>query len=137
MKTGTDKITETSDTLRAKAKRLVEDHLGTAVPAKDDPQEMEDKIFRFLETVFPTISALADHGDPRDAIMGGDSDGTVALMSKIPDCDYCHGTNPYPAEYDGATLDGPWAFMCQSHYDLKTKYNELGWGKGQKIVYTK
>ena len=135
MKTGTDKITETSDTLRAKAKRLVEDHLGTAVPSKEDPQEMEDKIFRFLETVFPTISALADHGDPRDAIMGGDSDGTVALMSKIPDCDYC--PNPYSAEYDAGTIEGPWAFMCEYHYNLHSKHLELGWGKGQKIVYTR
>jgi len=35
------------------------------------------------------------------------------------DCDLCRHINGVTTEavYDAKTLDGPWAYLCQDHYD--------------------
>lgn len=39
-------------------------------------------------------------------------------VSKYPDCDFCKEEGiKTPAKYDGATTRGPWAYMCQDHYN--------------------
>jgi len=57
----------------------------------------------------------------------------TALVSSLPNCDFCavEGTSE-PAEYDGRTIFGHWAYMCQLHFD---QYGVgLGTGRGQKLV---
>jgi len=47
------------------------------------------------------------------------------------DCDFC-GKNAF---YDGKTIKGPWAFMCEEHFNL---YGVgLGIGKGQILKIDK
>lgn len=57
-------------------------------------------------------------------------------VDKISDCDICnsHGAARKPAQYDGKTKEGPWAFMCEAHF--RTYGMGLGLGKGQKLIYT-
>jgi hypothetical protein len=45
-----------------------------------------------------------------------------------PKCGFCGK----PAEYDGATTQGPWAFMCEDHFLLDGV--GLGTGRGQMLV---
>lgn len=49
-------------------------------------------------------------------------------VSRLPDCDFCNS----PAQYDGKTVIGPWANMCEVHFKQYGK--GLGLGKGQKLV---
>lgn len=45
----------------------------------------------------------------------------------MDECDFCGKE----AEYDGKTIHGPWAFMCQADFD---KYGiGLGMGRGQEL----
>lgn len=57
------------------------------------------------------------------------------VVEELPDCDYCKQegrTPPEKAEYDGKTKHGPWAYMCEEHFN---KYGVgLGTGLGQKLV---
>jgi hypothetical protein len=49
-------------------------------------------------------------------------------------CDICkqNGDTTVPAQYDGATVFGPWANMCVTHFTL---YGQgLGLGVGQRLV---
>lgn len=57
----------------------------------------------------------------------------TALVMEHPNCDFCKlEGKTEPAEYDGRTAIGQWAFMCQYHFD---QYGVgLGTGKGQKLV---
>ena len=49
-------------------------------------------------------------------------------VDKYPKCDFC----PTDARYDGKTGMGPWANMCQDHFDA---YDVgLGTGQGQKYL---
>jgi hypothetical protein len=55
--------------------------------------------------------------------------GTSVIVSKLPDCDFCIGHEP--AKYDGKTIHGPWANMCERHFK---KYGiGLGTGLGQEL----
>lgn len=62
---------------------------------------------------------------------------TEVKVARIPDCDICkyvdRPTNKIePAAYDGKTKDGPWANMCETHFQ---QYGVgLGTGRGQKLV---
>lgn len=51
-----------------------------------------------------------------------------AVISESKECDFCDNQ----ADYDGKTVIGPWAYMCQPHFE------ELGvgtgTGQGQKLV---
>lgn len=54
-------------------------------------------------------------------------------MDEIPNCNYPHGPDQTePAEYDGKTTDGPWAYMCEVHFVLHG--TGLGLGRGRKLV---
>lgn len=49
-------------------------------------------------------------------------------VAELPNCDFCSN----PAEYDGKTKLGPWAYMCGGHF--KEHGIGLGTGVGQKLV---
>jgi hypothetical protein len=59
------------------------------------------------------------------------SDHTSVIVSVLPDCDFTH-EKPVKAKYDGKTKMGPWANMCQSHFDQNGI--GLGLGRGQKLI---
>ncbi len=52
----------------------------------------------------------------------------TTIVTELPDCVFCmvEGRKE-PAEYDGRTRIGQWAFMCQTHFDL----NGVGLGEGK------
>jgi hypothetical protein len=55
--------------------------------------------------------------------------GREAVVGTMPNCDIC--ANGTKAVYDGKTRMGPWAYMCESHYQ---SYGlGLGEGVGQKL----
>lgn len=55
-------------------------------------------------------------------------------MSTMPDCDVCkhEGREPTVAAYDGKTVYGPWAYMCEDHFHMIGV--GLGMGRGQRLV---
>ena len=55
---------------------------------------------------------------------------TEAHITNRPACDFCH----QPAEYDGKTKLGPWAYMCQKCFAIFGV--GLGLGKGQQLIIT-
>lgn len=59
--------------------------------------------------------------------------GTQVTVQKLPHCDFCivDGIR-MPAKYDGKTYFGPWANMCQEHFDLNGI--GLGTGRGQELI---
>lgn len=61
--------------------------------------------------------------------------GREAVVDSIPACDLCkHQGKDVLAAYDGATAMGPWANMCESHFQ---QYGVgLGEGRGQKLFTT-
>lgn len=62
--------------------------------------------------------------------------GTIAYVDIKPVCDI-HKMNGNPdieAEYDFKTYKGPWAYGCESCWKDNRAYNELGTGKGQKLM---
>ena len=58
---------------------------------------------------------------------------TVEVVS-LPNCDFClyDDHRERKAEYDGRTVHGPWANMCQEHFTIHGV--GLGTGKGQQFV---
>jgi hypothetical protein len=58
---------------------------------------------------------------------------TKAEVARIPACDFCAQSGvDTPAEYDGKTDMGPWAYMCAAHF---CKYGVgVGLGYGQRLV---
>jgi hypothetical protein len=48
-------------------------------------------------------------------------------VDELPKCNFCDK----PALYDGKTLNGPWAYMCEEHYAYWGV--GLGTGRGQKL----
>ena len=54
---------------------------------------------------------------------------TEVTVATLPKCDLCRGGE---AHYDARTIDGPWAYMCQEHFDHFGV--GLGTGKGQRLV---
>lgn len=61
---------------------------------------------------------------------------TATTVTRRPDCDICkyeeHRVNPRPAVVDGKTKDGPWANMCQDHFE--SHGIGLGLGRGQQLI---
>ena len=57
-------------------------------------------------------------------------------VSKLPDCDICKYVHkkaePVQAAYDGKTVQGPWANMCEE--DFPVFGVGLGTGRGQRLV---
>ena len=60
---------------------------------------------------------------------------TEVKVNKLPRCDfYSEGfcRNFGEAHYDGKTIHGPWANMCEQHFSA---YGVgLGLGRGQKLI---
>lgn len=56
-------------------------------------------------------------------------DTVEAKVASIPPCDFCGK----PAQYDAATTQGPWAYMCEIDFRRFGK-GVLGLGKGQRLV---
>jgi hypothetical protein len=58
-----------------------------------------------------------------------DAPGTQQVnVLRIPPCNICKA----PAKYDAKTTNGPWAYLCEDHYQV---YGVgLGTGFGQKLV---
>jgi hypothetical protein len=58
--------------------------------------------------------------------------GQEAVVAVIPACDFCkQGGTTTDATHDGATNMGPWAFMCEPHFQ---QYGVgLGEGRGQRL----
>ena len=63
-------------------------------------------------------------------MMATSDTGTTTVVRVIPPCDFCNGS--VLAVVDGKTRIGPWANMCQRHFDLVGV--GLGTGKGQRFV---
>ncbi len=60
--------------------------------------------------------------------------GAEAVVAAIPDCDICkQNGRTEPALYDAKTWMGPWANMCQEHFD-RLGEGGLGTGYGQRLV---
>jgi hypothetical protein len=54
----------------------------------------------------------------------------IAVISSLPPCDIC---GLREAAYDGQTVRGPWAYMCEpcwQHHGV----GKLGTGSGQKLL---
>ncbi len=58
---------------------------------------------------------------------------TTALTHELPLCDFGCGET---ARYDAATRMGPWAYMCQSCFDVNGP-GKLGIGIGQELKVVK
>ena len=64
------------------------------------------------------------------------------IVSKLPRCDFQTEDGVYglcrddgEAHYDGKTTHGPWANMCEKHFEA---YGVgLGTGRGQKLILGK
>lgn len=59
------------------------------------------------------------------------SDHTTVRVDEIPPCSFKHAVYT-EALYDGKIKRGPWAYMCQAHFDLHGV--GLGLGKGQRLI---
>lgn len=61
--------------------------------------------------------------------------GESVEVQKLPPCDICvtfGRREVINAAYDGATKDGPWAYMCEDHF---VEYGVgLGTGRGQRLI---
>ena len=53
----------------------------------------------------------------------------IKWVGPMPKCDFCNKEAPY----DSPTKYGPWANMCEYHFNLNGV--GLGLGKGQKLIY--
>lgn len=57
----------------------------------------------------------------------------ATLVYRLPDCDFCKAAQvERVAKYDARTSWGPWANMCQIHFD--TNAVGLGTGYGQELL---
>lgn len=59
----------------------------------------------------------------------------IARVAKLPECDihkYEQGKPGVPAAYDGKTVQGPWANMCEPCF--ASHGVGLGTGRGQRLV---
>lgn len=59
------------------------------------------------------------------------NDRATDILSQRPNCSFC-GLPPVPATVDGKTTLGPWAYMCENHFD-KVGVG-LGMGLGQVLL---
>lgn len=61
----------------------------------------------------------------------------TTILDEYPLCDFCllEYNLKRTAYYDGRTIFGAWAYMCENHF---LEYGVgLGLGKGQKIIIEK
>lgn len=64
---------------------------------------------------------------------------TEVIIYDLRHCDLClledASQAPAPAEYDAKTKAGPWANLCEGHYETERAYDTLGTGKGQRLRF--
>jgi hypothetical protein len=48
---------------------------------------------------------------------------------------YCHWHPNVVARYDAVTVYGLWSYMCADCFPITAASQELGTGKGQRIIY--
>lgn len=58
----------------------------------------------------------------------------AVMVDRLPDCDFSHDVK-VKATYDGKTLMGPWANMCEKHFHINGV--GLGLGQGQRLILRK
>lgn len=82
----------------------------------------------------PHASRLREDGVATWALRRVLVSGTWTRVPELPSCDLCSMLGHYmnPARYDGATIHGPWAFMCEDHF--RADGIGLGTGRGQRLV---
>lgn len=64
-------------------------------------------------------------------------DQVEARVHTMPPCDFAQTESACDLgqdRYDFKTKYGPWANACTSHWTIHRMHNELGTGKGQKLV---
>jgi hypothetical protein len=62
--------------------------------------------------------------------------GSEVAVARLPWCDFHRniiGVN-IPAQYDFKTRRGDWAYGCRECFMANRMYEELGLGKGQRLV---
>lgn len=52
----------------------------------------------------------------------------TVYLTEIPKCNFCDK----PAAYDAKTIMGPWAYLCERHFQTHAR-GSLGLGRGQKL----
>ncbi len=55
--------------------------------------------------------------------------GHIVVVDKLPPCNFCEDE----AIYDGKTIMGPWAYMCQPCWD-RNSLRVTGVGFGQRLI---
>jgi len=62
------------------------------------------------------------------------TNGKVVYVDKIPNCDFCakRRGSIVDAKYDGKTVLGPWANMCQDCFNI-FGMGRTGLGYGQEL----
>ena len=55
---------------------------------------------------------------------------TEVKVPVLPPCDFC--TDGTKATYDAKTKQGPWAYLCEDHYQRVGL--GLGTGRGQRLI---
>lgn len=50
---------------------------------------------------------------------------TTTVVLSLPDCDFGCGRK---AHYDGKTKQGPWGYMCDTHFKMHGVGLGVGWG---------
>lgn len=59
--------------------------------------------------------------------------GDTAYIYAPEKCDFCKASGKeVEAKYDGKTTSGPWAYMCDDHFEQKGV--GLGTGRGQRLI---
>lgn len=65
----------------------------------------------------------------------------VAKVQTAPTCDICvhvfGSIDPATAKYDLRTITGQWAFVCEEHRGTHAMSQQLGTGKGQRLLLEK
>lgn len=55
---------------------------------------------------------------------------TEVKLKQLPKCSFCDDK----AQYDFLTTSRQWAYGCSAHYGLFRQFEDLGYGKGQKLI---
>jgi hypothetical protein len=58
---------------------------------------------------------------------------TETYVTKLPKCNYPHPEGPVDALYDAKTDEGPWAYLCEAHFQHNS-VGRLGTGYGQRLI---
>jgi hypothetical protein len=59
--------------------------------------------------------------------------GDIAYIFAPENCDFCKTEGKeVEAKYDGKTVHGPWAYMCEEHFEAMGV--GLGTGRGQRLI---